>query len=102
MTSLAVAWKVPLYPSANGAATNHKPTRIWPTTAPAPGIPTRALVANRVTLQVTRGRSVCQRTGKPANSGDFEAEGWRMAVVLKTSVKNRPESSDSIPAIGYM
>jgi hypothetical protein len=26
MTSLAVAWNIPLYPSANGAAMNHKPT----------------------------------------------------------------------------
>src|SRR5712692_4220683 len=58
-----------------------------PAGTPPPGtsIPTRASVANRVTLQVTLGRSVCQRTGNRANSGDFEAEGWRMAVVLKTT-----------------
>src|SRR5712692_1639214 len=29
---------------------------------------------------------VCVPTnGEPPNSGDFEAEGWRMAVVLKTT-----------------
>jgi uncharacterized protein len=61
-----------------------------------------ALRPNRVTLRVTRGRSVCQRTGNRANSGDFEAKVWRMAVVLKTSAKNRPESSDSDSAIGYI
>jgi hypothetical protein len=32
----------------------------------------------------------------------FDAKEWRMAVVLKTSAKNRPESSDSDRAIGYI
>jgi hypothetical protein len=56
-------------------------------------VPTRPSVANRVTLQVTRGRSVCQRTGNRANSGDIEAEGWRMAVVLKSTAIWGPPSS---------
>src|SRR5713226_3000456 len=38
-----------------------------------------------MTRPVTPGHSACRRTGNRANSGDFEAEGWRMAVVLKAS-----------------
>jgi hypothetical protein len=52
-----------------------------------------------VTLQVTLGRSVCQRTGNRANSGDFEAEGWRMAVVLKSTAFWGPPSSGRIGGV---
>ncbi len=45
--------------------------------------------------------SCADERGNRANSGDFEAEGWRMAVVLKASVKNGPNFADRYPPIGY-
>src|SRR5712692_6920259 len=42
-----------------------------------------------VTRPVTPGHSACRRTGNRANAGDVEAEGGRMAVVLKTTVPGR-------------
>jgi hypothetical protein len=42
-------------------------------------------LATAVCSTVTLGHSACRRTGNGANSGDFEAEGWRMAAVLKDS-----------------
>jgi hypothetical protein len=56
-------------------------------------------VANRVTLPVTLGRSVCRRTGNRANSGDVEAEGWRMAVVLKSTAFWGPPYSGRIGGV---
>jgi hypothetical protein len=48
---------------------------------------------------VRHGRSVCQRTGNLANSGDFEAEGWRMAVVLKSIAFCRPPYAGRIGGV---
>jgi hypothetical protein len=62
-------------------------------------VPTRPSVANRVTHQVTLGRSVCQRTGNRANSGDFEAEGRRMAVILKSTAFWGPPYSGRIGGV---
>src|SRR5437870_4915492 len=60
-----------------------------PPTSPAIRYTTTAACSATVTRPVTPGHSACRGTGNRANSGDVEAEGWRMAVDLKTTVLGR-------------
>jgi hypothetical protein len=60
---------------------------------------TTAACSATVTRPVTHRRSACQRTGNRANSGDFEAEGWRKAVVLKSTAFWGPPSSGRIGGV---
>jgi hypothetical protein len=64
----------PVLPGGRARLANHPRARLI--SAGVPGSPDTS-VANRVTLQVTLGRSVCRRTGNRANSG--EIRGGRMA-----------------------